>query len=153
MESTSNTATHSQSHRPKSLTVLIEDILTAATKRSKETTPDGTVTRNCPYNACAVASVLHETELPTRVIRGGVVDAPSEIPESVSGSLSDYLINEGDIHWWVEAKLTPDTWWTLDIWSIHPARDDQPLVMAGRPPEYIVESVDPPDRDMFQPER
>lgn len=128
---------------------LLNETLPKAAALSNQASNSDTIQGNCPYNAVALHTVLSNLDIPARVIRGGVVRDSDEHPSETNFSLDQYLDNTGNAHWWVEAQLTTDTWWTIDIWSIHPNRNNQSLVMAGRPDEYIVDTTNPDGKSMF----
>lgn len=136
---------------PETIHKLLETIFTHAAELSMTTANDTTINKNCPYNACALDAILTTIQIDSRVVRGSIVRDGHPYPDETEITLDKYIEQTGNGHWWVEAQLTPDTWWTLDLWSIHPDRDNDTLVMAGRPDEYIAGSINPDGMTVFQP--
>lgn len=122
-----------------------------ATAISTHTSNMDSIEGNCSYNACALDTVLSKLGVDSRVIRGAVIQNDDPYPSETAYSLNEYIGEFGTGHWWVEAKLTPNTWWTVDMWSIHPDRTSQPLVLSGRPDEYVVESINPDGQHWYSP--
>lgn len=128
---------------------LLEPVIAEATQRSHENSNSESLAQNCTFNAYALESVLDELDVPTRVVRGAVVGRDDPFPADIGiESLDEYIGKFGNGHWWVEAQLTADTWWTVDIYTIHPVLEGEPLVMAGRPLEYIAVQIDPTPRPL-----
>lgn len=121
-----------------------------AAENSTRTT-GSTLKQNCPYNARATTLAFQNEGYDARTVFGAVVTPDNPHPDETSQTLEMYGEEAETLHWWTEVKLTPNTWWVVDLWSLHPARDGKSLVMAERPPEYLPIEINPEHESMFNP--
>ena len=136
----SNYATFSEMNRTKA-SILRRAVAAGREARAAQKSLDvdelepETLLGECPYNAAVLLDAL-KGRWPYGCVyarRGALLEPGQPAPESLEDA-----IGHGQVHWWVEAvDVVSNALWVADLAAEVPERLGEPLVVFGRPEEYI----------------